>query len=71
MIKADRQKDGSFIVRLDKADYDILHRIQTAYSFTYDQALLCCIHKGIDRIIEIITASTKKQIDDTAVDDIC
>jgi len=71
MIKADRQPDGSFIVRLDKVDYDILHRVQTAYSMTYDQALLCCIHKGMDRIIEIIVASTKKVIDDSACDDIC
>jgi len=65
MIKADRQTDGSFIVTLDTVDYVILHKIQVAYSMTYDQALICCIHKGMDRIEEIIaktaTSITERQ----------
>ena len=54
MFRANRLSDGSFIVRLDDVDYVVLHKIQVAYSMTYDQALLCCIYKGIDRIEEII-----------------
>ncbi len=60
MIKADRQTDGSFIVRLDTADYTLLHQIQEYYSFTYDQALLCCIYKGAEKLVEQITAAKRR-----------
>jgi len=53
MIKADRQRDGSFLVSLDAVDYHVLERIQTEYSMTYDQCLIWCINKGFDRFSEI------------------